>query len=145
MKENVLREDLSWADTGDFIFSGGDLQDTREKRGKGFIEEVSLRIGSSFNDLKIDPDKGANISEAEGMNNVKSTWDFIIDNIKYSLTKDAFLGLGDFEVNVAPVSVFEVAVRIDFSDNIKRLIDPAFFSVKVIYNLDGKGPFIMRN
>lgn len=138
------RQDFLWADSGDFSIQSGDLRDSREVQGLGFIEEVSRRVSSSYGDWKLTPEEGANIAVNKGKNNEESTWKSIKDSITYALILDDFLSIPDFQVYVAPVGINEVAVRIEFSHNIKRYLDPRLDSVKLIYSLDGEGPFIMR-
>lgn len=140
----VGKQDFKWSDMGDFIVNGGDLEDTRELQGTGFIEEVQRRVKSGFGDWKLAEDDGANLHVYENRINNEATWRDISDAISFSLTKDFFLVPLDFQVFVAPVSTNEVAVRIEFSDNIRRQIDPKLHNVKIVYNLEGQGPFVMR-
>jgi hypothetical protein len=146
MRERYVigRQDFEWSGFGDFIVSGGDITDTRRMKGLGFIEEVELRVKSSFGDWKLEEDKGANLESYRGRMNNKTTWESITNSMTYSLTQDSFLSNSEFKVFVAPVSHNEVAIRIDFSDNIKLKIDERLHTIRMIYNLDGQGPFIMR-
>lgn len=140
----VGKQDFKWSGMGDFIVSGGDLEDTREIQGMGFMEEVERRVNSGFGDWKLAEDDGSNMHIYEGRINNQATWRDISDAISFSLTKDFFLVPLDFQVFVAPVSTNEVAVRVEFSDNIRRQIDPRLHNVKIVYNLEGQGPFVMR-
>ncbi|MDD3412425.1 MAG: hypothetical protein PHY47_00330 [Lachnospiraceae bacterium] len=141
---SINREDLTWSDMGDFTVALGDIEDTRAVKGKGFIEECQRRIQSSFNDWKLRNQDGANLHVFKDRINNEILWNEIKDSIVFALTFDSFLSPLDLTVHVAPVSATEVAVRIDFSDNIKKHIDPSLHMIKVIYNLTGEGPFIMR-
>jgi hypothetical protein len=143
-QNTIEKKDFRWSETGDFLVFGGDLRDTRELTGLGFIEEVEIRMKSGINDWGLEPEKGANLDTYRGAPNIKKTWEAISSSITYSLIFDAFLTAVDFTVYVAPVAATEVAIRIDFSDNITKGIDEKLQSVRMIYNLDGQGPFIAR-
>jgi hypothetical protein len=140
----VDKQDMQWAEMGDFVVGSGDIRDTREIQGLGFIEECQSRVATGFGDWKLKPEEGANLHVFKDRLNNKNTWREIGDSITFALTYDSFLSSLDFKVHVAPVSTTEVAVRIDFSDNIKRRLDPKLHNIKIIYNLTGEGPFIMR-
>ena len=141
---SINREDLCWSDMGDFIVDLGDIKDTRSVRGKGFFEECQKRVASSNNDWKLKEDEGASLHVYKDRINNEVLWNEIKDSIVFCFTADGFLSPLDFAVHVAPVSATEVAVRIDFADNIKRHLDPSLHIMKVIYNLTGEGPYIMR-
>jgi hypothetical protein len=142
--DTIGKQDFKWADMGDFIVSGGDLADTRELQGLGFMEEVQRRIATGFGDWKLKEDQGANLHLYKDRINNKETWKDITDSISFSLTHDFFIGPVDFQVYVAPVGINEVAVRVEFSDNVKELLDQRLHNIKIVYNLIGEGPFIMR-
>lgn len=141
---SITKQDLLWSDIGDFLVQTGDLRDTREMSGLGFIDEIERRIQSSFGDWKLKPEEGANLHIFRGKINNEETWGEIRDSISFALIADNFLTISDFEIYVAPISHSEVAIRIDFSDNIKRKIDERIQTIKVVYDLNGQGPFIMR-
>ena len=141
---NVAKQDFRWSTMGDFVIQDGDISDTRELSGLGFFEEVERRIASSFDDWKLSANDGANLDVYKDRINEEATWKEISDSISFAFTSDFFLSAVDFKVYVAPVGINEVAVRVEFSDNIRREIDPRLDNVKVVYDLTGQGPFIMR-
>ena len=72
----------------------------------------------------------------------------LIENIKQaitsSLTYDDFLASSDFRVDVGVVDISEVAVKIVFSDNIRKYIDYKIQDVRVVFDLKNGTPKIMR-
>lgn len=140
----IGRQDFKWSQMGDFVVESGDLADTRELQGLGFMEEVERRIATGYGDWKLKEEDGADLHIYKDRINNEETWKAISDSISYALTADFFLGPVDFQVYVAPVGINEVAVRVEFSDNVRELIDPKLHNIKIVYNLDGEGPFIMR-
>ncbi len=144
IENSVRREDLLWSSAGDFVFESGDIKDSRGISGVGFLEEVERRLKSSFGDWKTNETDGANMHLFRGRNNDDTTWSEISNSIIYGLTYDGFLASLDFEVFIAPVSYSEVAIRIEFTDNIKNMLDHRVQNIKIVYNLMGSGPYIMR-
>lgn len=136
--------DLEWSLEGDFVIRNGDISDTENSKGRAFIQEVEDRTKSSFEEWKLLPNKGANIEEFSGEINNERTWKAIESSISFSLTKDGFLDQRDFTVTAAPVSNTSVAVRIDFNASLTNLIPDSKIVVKVVYDLQGQGPFIVR-
>jgi hypothetical protein len=129
---------------GDLVISSGDIQDTRYTKGLGFIEECQRRISTSLNDWKLKEKEGASLHVYKDRINNQKLWREMSDSLIFCLTYDSFLSSLDFSVHVAPISATEVAARVDFSDNIKRRLDPKLHNIKIVYNLTGEGPFIMR-
>ena len=145
MKVNTTKEDLLFSEIGDFIIENGDLKDTRYLRGIGFIEEVESRLKSSTNDWTLNPDYGANIGSFRGLSNSKVAWRRLEDSISYALTQDGFLLIGDFSVFAIGINESQVAVKIVFSDNIRKDIDYKIQDVRIVFDLLSDGPRIMRS
>lgn len=141
---SVKREDLLWSSSGDFVLDRGDLADSRGITGTAFVEEIERRLKTSYGDWKLRPVEGANMHLFRGKNNDQTTWAEISDSIIHGLSFDHFLSPSDFEVFVAPISHSEVAIRVEFADNIKTMIDDRVENIKIVYNLMGSGPYIMR-
>jgi len=142
--DTIEKQDFKWSEMGDFIIEAGDIADTRDFLGMGFMEEVERRIATGFGDWKLKENEGADLHIYKDRINNKATWESITNSISFSLTFDFLLGPTDFQVFVAPVGINEVAVRLEFSDNIKEALDPKLRNIKIVYNLAGEGPFIMR-
>lgn len=145
MNINVEKQDLLFSETGDFVVKNGDLQDSRSLQGLGFLEEIENRLKSSFNDWKLNPGYGANLSSFRGLNNNKVLWSRIVDSINYSLTQDHFLLSSDFSVYATGINESQVAVKIIFSDNIRKNIDYRIQDIRIVFNLLTDGPHIMRS
>lgn len=144
IRKRINIVDMEWSSDGDFVIRNGDLSDTLNFRGMGFIQEVEDRVKSTLEDWKLLPKKGANIEEFYGEQNNKKTWKQIETAISFSLTKDGFLNSQDFSVTVAPLSNTEVAARIDFNISLTDTVPDSKIVVKVVYDLAGQGPFIIR-
>lgn len=136
--------DFYWSDIGDFIIENGDIKDTRRTVGAGFLDEAIRRIKSSTGDWKLNPTDGASLSEHEGKINGPATWQEIKNSIIYAYTHDLFLYPDSFEVNIAPIDIDEIAIRIDFSQELSILLDTELPVIKMVYNLQTHQPFIMR-
>lgn len=142
---SVQKEDLTFSMNGDFSIKNGDLEDTFKYRGLGFIEEVELRIKSSYGDWYFEADKGANLYLFEGKMINQSTLEQLREAISNSLTQDDFVTNSDFTVLVKPVDINEVAVKVVFSDNIKKYIDYRIQDVRIVFDLRNGTPRIVRN
>jgi hypothetical protein len=142
---NIEKEDFKFSLNGDFSIKNGDLEDTFKYQGLGFIEEVEIRIKSSFGDWYFEEDKGANLHVYEGRMITPSLMDNIAESIKSSLTQDDFLTSIDFQVVVQQIDIFEVAVKLVFSDNIKKYIDYRIQDVRIIFDLKNATPRIVRS
>jgi len=136
--------DFEWSNDGDFIIRNGDISDTYRSVARGFIQEIEDRVKSSYEEWKLIPNRGANLDEFHGQINNEKTWKAIESTINFALTKDGFLDQQDFMVTAAPVSNTEIAVRIDFNASLTNVIPDSKIVVKVIYDLAGQGPFIIR-
>ena len=136
--------DFEWSGDGDWVIRNGDISDTNNSTGRAFIQEVEDRAKSAVDDWKLQPQKGANLEDFEGEVNNERTWKRIEAAIDFSLTKDGFLDQSDFIVTAAPVSNTEVAVRIDFYASLTNIIPDSKIVVKVVFDLKGQGPFIVR-
>jgi len=136
--------DFEWSHDGDFVIRNGDISDTYKSLARGFIQEIEDRIKSSYEEWKLLPNRGANLDEFHGKINNEQTWKEIESTINFALTKDAFLDQQDFMVTAAPVSNTEVAVRIDLNASLTNSVPDSKIVVKVIYDLAGQGPFIIR-
>jgi len=136
--------DFEWSLDGDFVVRNGDLADTANSTGRGFIQEVEDRVKSSFGEWKLLSEKGANLEDFEGQVNNEATWKRVEAAIDFSLTKDGFLEQADFTSTAAPVSNIEIAVRIDFNAALTNVIPDSKIVVKVVFDLQGQGPFIVR-
>jgi len=136
--------DLSWSSSGDFIIENGDLADTFSTEGLGFIQEAEERVKSSAGDWKLLPEKGANIDEYHGEINNLDTWKSIESSITLALTADSFLNKQDFAITIAPITQTEIAIRIDFNASLTAIVPDSTIVIKVVYDLVGKGPFIIR-
>jgi len=142
---SVQKEDLTFSINGDFSIKNGDLEDTFKYKGLGFIEEVELRIKSSYGDWYFEAEKGANLYLFEGKMINQNTLEQLQEAIKSSLTQDDFLTNADFNVAVKVIDINEVAVKIVFSDNIKKYIDYRIQDVRIIFDLRNGTPRIVRN
>jgi hypothetical protein len=136
--------DLKWSGEGDFIMENGDIADTNNNTGLAFLQEVEERVKSGYRDWKLNELKGAGVDEYEGEINNIETQREIQNSIEYAFTKDGFLDRQDFEVTAAPISVSQVAVRIDFDTSLTDVVPDSTILVKVVYDTQGKGPFIVR-
>lgn len=144
LNERIDLIDFKWSNDGDWVIENGDIADTSRAVGQGFIQEVQDRIKSSFDDYKLLARRGANLDDFEGEINNEATWSSIESNITFSLTLDGFLDDSDFIVTVAPLSESEVAARVDFNTSLTNVSPDSKITVKVVYDLNGKGPFIIR-
>lgn len=136
--------DVKWSSDGDFIIEVGDMGDSKVSPGLAFLQEAEDRVKSSFNDWKLQDLKGANLEEFEGRENNQTTWSAIEESIKYSFTKDSWLDASDFSVFVAPVSRFEVGIRIDFNTALTNIVVDSKITIRVIYDLQENRSFITR-
>ena len=136
--------DISWSSEGDFIINNGDLGDTFQNIGKGFIQEIEDRVKSAFKDWKLLPNRGSDLNEFEGQVNNEDTWRDIELSISLALTRDSFLEQQDFVVTTAPLSNTQIGIRIDFNVALTNIVPDSTITVKVIYDLKGLGPFIIR-
>lgn len=136
--------DLEWSADGDWVIRNGDLADTKESKGRAFIQEVEDRAKSSTNDWKLLPKRGASIDEFHGDNNNERIWKKIESAISFSLTRDGFLDRQDFIVTAAPLSNTEVVVRIDFDASLTDTIPDSKIVLRIVYDLAGQGPFMIR-
>ena len=137
------KEDLVWSDSTDFSILNGDLEDTRNYSGKGFIQEVFERIHSSKNDWKLAPEKGATLEQFEGEVNNQDTWNSMAKVLSQELTRDMFLLKSDFEVHIAPLSLHEVGIRIDFVEEIVYNFSEETKQLNMVYNTDTNRAFIV--
>lgn len=142
---SARKADLSFSLNGDFIIEHGDIKDTHALNGLGFIEEVELRIKSSVNDWYFDPDLGATLHVFEGRMITPGLLENIKASIKDSLTYGNFLTNSAFHVQIAVIDIGEVAVKIVFSDNIRKLIDYRIQDVRIIFDLKSGTPRIVRS
>lgn len=144
IEQRIRLTDFKWSQEGDYEIENGDIADTISKPGMAFVQEVTERIKSSANDWKLFKNKGANVDSFRGELNDANTHSQIENSISFSLTRDRFLDQQDFRVLAAPVSATEVAVRLDFDTSLTDVVPDSTIQVKVIYDTDGKGPFIIR-
>ncbi len=136
--------DFEWSPDGDFVIRNGDIADTTNSNARAFIQEIEDRMMSALNDWKLLKNKGANLEDFEGLINNERTWAQIESAVSFALTKDAFLDEQDFIPTAAPVSNDEVAIRIDFNTSLTNVIPDSKIVVKVVFDLQGRGPFIVR-
>lgn len=141
---NSKKIDLLFSKNGDFVFEFGDVKDSYNISGLGFIEEVELRIKSSQNDWYFDPEYGANLDRYIGQIINPGLIEAIAQSIRSALTHDDFLTLSNFNVDVQQIGIDEVAVKVFFSDNIKRDIDYKIQDVKLVFDLKNATPRIVR-
>lgn len=141
---NLEKEDFKFSQNGDFIVTSGDLEDTSKLKGLGFLEEVEIRVRSSFGDWYFEEEKGANLHLFEGRMITEGLLDSIIEYISNAITADDFLAPIDFTVDARQIDMHEVAVKIVFSDNIKKYIDYRIQDIKVIFDLKNANPRIVR-
>jgi len=136
--------DFEWSSDGDFVIRKGDLSDTYDSTGKGFVQECEDRIKSEQFDWKLLPTKGANLIDFFGENNTEKTRKTIEEIIKTSLTEDGFLDSSDVSVYAAPLSSTEIVVRVDIDTQGIEEIPDSEIIIKIVYDLQGQGPFILR-
>lgn len=141
---NSKKIDFLFSKNGDFVFEFGDIKDSYNLNGLGFIEEVELRIKSSQNDWYFDPEYGANLDRYVGQMINPSLIQAINESIRFALTYDDFLSLSNFSVDVQQIGINEVAVKVFFSDNIKKDIDYKIQDVKLVFDLKNAVPRIVR-
>jgi hypothetical protein len=141
---SAIKADLLFSLNGDFVFEHGDIKDSLSLEGLGFIEEVEPRIKSSQNDWYFEPDKGANLETYEGRMITPALIENIKESIKNCLTYEDFLTTNNFIVDVAVIDISEVAVKIIFSDNIKKYIDYKIQDVRIVFDLKNGTPRIVR-
>jgi hypothetical protein len=144
IEERINIVDLRWSQQGDFIIKNGDISDTSNKPAEGFLQEVADRIKSSFGDWASMPDRGANIDSFFGAINDENTWDELEMAIEESLTKNYFLFNQDFNVLVAPLSIDEVGIRIDFDTSLTATIPDSTMILKAIYSFKSNEIYIVR-
>lgn len=140
---SVLKEDILWAETGDFKIAGGDIVDSRSVKGSGFIDEIICRLRSASGDWKIRPMYGADLQDFEGETNDQRTWGNVQARISEVLT-DELLSSGDFSINIIPLGDDEIAVRIDFSQGVKQELGTELPPIKMVYNMITNNSFITR-
>jgi|LakMenE18May11ns_1017448.scaffolds.fasta_scaffold8963327_1 hypothetical protein len=140
----VKRKDFNFSEHGDFIIEHGDLKDTMKFHGLGFMEEVELRIKSSYGDWYFEEEKGANLHVFEGRMISDSLISSIEESISNALTFNDFLSTSDFNVEAIAIDINEVAVKVVFSDNIRKLIDYRLESVRIVFDLKTATPRIVR-
>ena len=145
MKSSFLlaKEDLLWAESGDFNISEGDIVDTRAVSGSGFMEEIMQRIKSSTEDWKLEPNYGATLQDFEGEENNEETWTRIQLRLTEVLSED-FLQPSQFSINIIPLGDDEIAVRIDFSSDLQVLMGKELPSIKMVYNMITNNSLITR-
>lgn len=141
---NSRKVDLSFSENGDFIFEFGDLKDTFETDGLGFMEEIELRIKSSQNDWYFDPEYGANLDMYEGKMITPGMLESLSQSVRSALLYNDFLTSDSFDVDVGVVDTNEVAVKIFFSDNIRKNLDYKIQDFKMIFDLKNGTPKIVR-
>lgn len=144
IEKRIRLTDLKWSQEGDFEVENGDIADTRYINGRAFIQEITERVKSSANDWKLQRNKGAGVDNFRGEINNIETQAQIENAIAFSLTRDRFLDQQDFTVMAAPVSTTEIAVRIEFDTSLTDVVPDSTIQLKLIYDTDGKGPFIIR-
>jgi hypothetical protein len=138
------RADFMFSLNGDFRVKHGDLETTIDLPGLGFIEEVELRIKSSPRDWYFDPKKGAALEEYEGRMITPGLIQNIKESISNSLTYDDFLTTNNFNIDVGVIDINEVAVKVIFSDNIRRYVDYKIQDVRIVFDLQNGTPKIVR-
>jgi len=143
--QRLPETDLRWSLDGDFVLVNGDLVDTNAVRGKAFLQEVADRVISSVGDWKLLPQKGSNVDSFIGEPNINTTHARIENSISFALTKDRFLDQQDFKVTAAPISLTQVAVRIDFDTSLTDVVPDSTIRLNIIYDTEGKGPFLVVN
>lgn len=141
---SATKNDLSFSKNGDFIVEHGDLKDTFDLEGLGFIEEVEIRVQSAPNDWYFEKEKGAGLDVYEGRMMSPALAENIRESITYALTYDGFLTTNNFRVDIAPIDVDELAVKIVFSDNITKYVDYKIQDVRIVYDLKTGIPKIVR-
>ena len=142
--KRISMVDFGWTSQGDLELFNGDIADTVNTVGKAFIQEVGDRIRSSQGEWTMYPTRGADIDQFIGEINDREVRDGISDSIKFALTKDSFLTRNDFTILVARVATTEVAIRIDFDTSLVDVEPHSSLQFNVLYDTDGKGPFIIR-
>lgn len=140
----VERTDFMFSLNGDFRLKHGDLETTAHLAGLGFIEEVEVRIKSSPRDWYFDSRKGAGLEEYEGRMITPGLLQNIKESISNSLTYDDFLTINNFNVEVGVIDLNEVAVKVIFSDNIRRYVDYKIQDVRIVFDLQNGTPKIVR-
>jgi hypothetical protein len=141
---NIKKNDLLFSKLGDFELKNGDLEDSTDILGLGFLEEVEIRVKSSTNDWYFEEDKGANLPDFEGRMINETLIEDIREAVTSSLTYDDFLASVDFSVDAKGIDLHEVAVKINFSDNIKKYIDYRIQDVRMVFDLRNGIPKIVR-
>ena len=136
--------DMKWSSDGDFLVENGDIADTSNKVGLGFVQEAEDRVKSSLEDWKLYPGRGADIDIFHGEINNEDTWENLERAITFALTSDLFLDNQDFSVTIAPIAESEIGIRIDFNTSLTDTVPDSTIVVKIVYDLAGKGPFIIR-
>ena len=141
---NSKKVDLSFSGNGDFIFEFGDLKDTFEMDGLGFMEEIELRVKSSQNDWYFDPEYGANLDMYEGKMITPGMLESLSQSVRSALLYNDFLTSDSFDVDVGVIDINEVAVKIFFSDNIRKNLDYRIQDLKMVFDLKSGTPKIVR-
>jgi len=134
--------DMKWSSSGDYIIQNGDIADTSRTVGSGFLQEVQDRIKSSVGDWKLVPNRGAGLELFKGRQNDEDLWEDIKTTIGYSLTRDLFLNRQDFQILIIPIDDTGIAIRIDFNLSLTTVAPDSTIIVKIVYDLEGQGPFI---
>jgi hypothetical protein len=135
--------DLLFSKTGDFQLKNGDFETTENTLYGGIIQDIEDRVKSQPGDWLLQPRRGCALSDSIGQPNNPRTHSELEQAIKIGLVHDLFLRENDFEVIVAPVSRSTVAIRIDLA--LADFETMGFKTMKVVYDLDGQGPYIGRN
>lgn len=142
---SAKKADLLFSLNGDFVFEYGDIKDSLAIEGLGFIEEVEIRIKSTQNDWYFDAEKGAGLEKYEGRMITPALIENMRESIRNALTLDDFLTTNNFNIDIAVIDMGEVAVKIVFSDNIKKYIDYKIQDVRIVFDLKNGTPRIVRS
>jgi len=143
-QEAYLTIDLHFSAYGDFKLQGGDFVTTVGTEGGAVIQEIQDRVKSYPGDWLIMPRRGCLMSDFAGEPNNAETHSEIESAIKTALSYDRFLVGNDFEVLVAPVSRSQIGIRLDLVSPIGSEYLRSTKTIKIIYDLDGDGPYIGR-
>jgi hypothetical protein len=144
INERIDIVDFKWVNVGDFAFSSGDVLDTYNSFGEGFIQEVLTRIDSSFGDWKTNRELGSTLSNHEGMSNTEATGRSLEASVQGCLTKDGFLTLSDFTVTSVPVGIHQILLTISFIGILTDKPINSTISLSIIYDLTGKGSYLVK-
>ena len=136
--------DVSWSAAGDFILEKGDLQDTGKVFGLAFLQEVKARVSTTVGDWATVPNLGCYLDQMSGQPNNQNTANALQAAITYSLTNDNYLAPSDFSINVIPMSISNLLIRITFLGILTNQPINSKMVLNIVYDLTGKGPFIVR-